>query len=952
MARKLGLGLVVVAVLAAVVWLLGGTLGLLGTDPGSDIGGPGEGAPREASGPEAPGAAGAEGERPVVLAARRPERRGIGSLVARVVDVKEAPLAGAAVRVTGTGHGDEVVALDATSDGEGAVVFAAVPAGDGYVVRVEAKGQPPVTVPDVEVRAGRRKDLGAILVGARAALAGRVVDEKGAAVAGADVRAFRGHENLLELFGNMVEMFITLGREPTSLAKATSDADGRFTLPDLPPGPVIVRATTAKKRAGFADARMTADGPEQGPVTIRLEPGALVAGVVVDAAGSPVPGATLAILSQGGDAEDAPEERNPFDFFSRRLFAVTDAKGAFSTRVPEGAKELRAVVEASGFPTTASREFAAGDTAVRIVLARGSVLEVTALDAATGRPVPGAQAVAMISEGGSLDSKESGGGILYGVTDDRGVVALPTGPGRVEMLVVQHPSYAGSMTSPIQAAMGTRTGGEDAEVPHEVKAGETARATVRLRAGVRLVGRVTDGAGAPLAGVEVKSVSFMGAGGSAAGRTDAEGNYVVEGLTGMMGEAPAMVSFRAPGWVPTTETVQLDPDVVSAGEARRDVKMRRAATLRGRVLDEAGKPVAGARVRHTGAAGGFDLEMMMGTAGSLTDAEGAYVLTEVPPAEGSAEAAAPAPDGEEAGGEALRRIAGMLEMRVAATADGFVPGRSAALKVREGEDVEVPAIRLSRGAVARGVVRLPGGRPAGGARVETRLDPEAGAADIADMMRTAMSTGRLARTVRADAEGRFEVAGLAPGTLTVVARADGYAPSRRKAKVGTEPVEVEVFLRSASDLSGRVHGADGRPLARATVAVEGTLAGIEGDEGYVESARAATDAEGRFTLKALPAGSVTVVVRADGHQRATMSAVPGGAPLEVRLEARAGKRSREQIQADIQKLSLEMAGAKDDDARQAAQLRLMELMEELRDDGDGDVPSRVTSVPEEDASPR
>ena len=936
MARKLGLVLVVVAVLAAVVWLLGGTEGIFGTGRGTDGDGAGADAPNEAAGPEASGAVeGTERDRPAVLGTRRPERRGVGSLYARIEDAKEAPISGAAVRVTGTGHGGEGGARDASSDEEGVVVVPSVPAGEGYAVRVEAKGQPPVTVEDVEVRAGRRKDLGKILVGARASLTGRVVDEKGAAVAGADVRAFRAPENLFEFFGNMVEMFVTLGREPTPLAKATSDSDGRFTLPDLPPGAVVVRATTSKHRTGFEDATMTAEGPAEGPLTIRLDPGAVVAGIVVDAAGAPVSGATLAILSQGEDAEAG--ERNALDFFTRRVFVATDAKGAFATRVAEGAKALRAVVEVAGFPTTMSREFAAGDTAVRIVLARGAVLEVTALDAATGRPVAGAQAVAMVSEGKSIEAKESGGGILYGVTDDRGVVAFATGPGHVEMLVVQHPSYAGVMTVPRQEqamrAMGSPLSGDDADVPKEIKAGETARATVRLKSGVRLVGRVTDGTGAPIAGVEVKAISFMGGGGGTPGRTDAEGNYVLQGLSGMTFQAPAMVAYRAPGWVPSTETINLTPDVVAAGEARQDVKLQRAATLRGRVLDEASKPVVGARVRHTGTGSGFDLEAMLGNAGSVTDAQGVYVLTGVPSGDGDADAPHVAVAGDD-GGEMMRRMAAMNALRVAVTAEGFVPGQSAPVKVREGEEVEVPAIRLSRGVVARGVVRLPGGRPAAGARVESRLDPEAGPGDVAEMVRVTMSTGRASRTVRADAEGRFEVAGLAPGTLTLVARAEGSAPSRRKAKVGTEPLEVEVFLRSASDLAGRVHGSDGRPLAGAAVTVEGDLAGLEGDEAYVEHARAVTDPEGRFTLTALPPGSVTVVVRADGHQKAKLAAVPGGAPLDVRLEARAGKRPLADIQKDIQTVSMEMAGAKDDDTRQAAQRRLMELMQEMQEDGE------------------
>jgi hypothetical protein len=94
-----------------------------------------------------------------------------------------------------------------------------------------------------------------------------------------------------------------------------------------------------------------------------------------------------------------------------------------------------------------------------------------------------------------------------------------------------------------------------------------------------------------------------------------------------------------------------------------------------------------------------------------------------------------------------------------------------------------------------------------------------------------------------------------------------------------------------------------------------------------------TDAEGRFVLKALPPGPVPLRVSASGHQRQRLSGLPGGAPLEVRLAASAGARTREAIQQEVQEVSRQFGTASAEE-RAALGQRLQELMDELRESGE------------------
>ncbi len=401
MPRALGI-VVLLAALAGVGWFV--FRPTEGPEAGTVAdGGAGNEAPGTVTGPDGRPVTAADaatrGAPMLAAAGRRPERVGRGDVTARVARARGAtPVDGATVTLTGTGYGGEAVSFTATTDPTGLASLAGVPAGVGYALRIDAAKDGAVTRPDIEVRAGRTTDVGTVLVGAVVGIEGRVVDEKGDGVAGADVRALVGFENPMEMLANVFEMFTSIGREPTPLAKTTSGADGRFALADVPPGAGRrARRRAAGRRMATAKVKADAETPPA-PVTLKLERGADVAGVVVGDRGAPIEGATVAIMrTEGGD--------DMMDWMSRRIFAVTGAGGRFEAILEPETKGYRGIVEADGYPTTIGPVFAAGAKDVRIVLERGADLEVTLLTEGDDQPVVGATVSLMVGQhrrGGGL----------------------------------------------------------------------------------------------------------------------------------------------------------------------------------------------------------------------------------------------------------------------------------------------------------------------------------------------------------------------------------------------------------------------------------------------------------------------------------------------------------------------------------------------------------------------
>jgi protocatechuate 3,4-dioxygenase beta subunit len=236
---------------------------------------------------------------------------------------------------------------------------------------------------------------------------------------------------------------------------------------------------------------------------------------------------------------------------------------------------------------------------------------------------------------------------------------------------------------------------------------------VFVRAGGRVLGRVVRPDGAPISGAKVGV--FPGAGSIvtsikqgdmryAEARTDADGRFVIPGVAPGEGfEVSAMRSGM-------TLTHQLDVDVVAGADTVLELVARTGATIEGVVYsltaDETGDlertPFAGA---HVGAIplgfrdNHFLLEVMEETH-EVTDAQGRYRLTNVPPGEVDVVAWAPdhlpakssvvrtAPGGTHACAPISLRTGPMVEVTYLDAGGEPVPGVTASWFVVDWSDLE------------------------------------------------------------------------------------------------------------------------------------------------------------------------------------------------------------------------------------------------------------------------
>ncbi|MFP2905575.1 carboxypeptidase regulatory-like domain-containing protein [Pyxidicoccus sp. 3LFB2] len=352
--------------------------------------------------------------------------------------------------------------------------------------------------------------------------------------------------------------------------------------------------------------------------------------------------------------------------------------------------------------------------------------------------------------------------------------------------------------------------------------------------------RVEDPAGKPLAGAQVRLLT---------GRT---GETVLfptndQFTTGADGEvrlnAPegSTVEARHPGHAPAR--AELSARVPNRRLVLRLTPESRNANevLAGRVVDEAGTPIAsaGVRAQHPrgqrlpGAEGG-DAPMSE----AMTDADGRFLLEHLPSGRYDVHA-------------------GLLG-RMSTTLPNVEAGR---------RDL---VLTLSRGARLTGRVRDERGAPVASFQLELQL--HRGPLE---------QEGGGALTV-VDPEGRFTVEGLAPGTYTVRVAAHGLAPAAPTVNVApgaTEAGPLEITLAPGVRLEGQVVKAQGAgPIAGARVQVEHGLYGAS----LATVFDAMTDTSGRFTVDGLAAGTVSLSVSASGHDTRIVDRVrvgPGAPPL-------------------------------------------------------------------------
>ncbi|HUS63461.1 MAG TPA: carboxypeptidase regulatory-like domain-containing protein [Kofleriaceae bacterium] len=384
-----------------------------------------------------------------------------------------------------------------------------------------------------------------------------------------------------------------------------------------------------------------------------------------------------------------------------------------------------------------------------------------------------------------------------------------------------------------------RKGDEGKKPAAEAKAPlDLARARAARKAGTvdtrpaEVGGRVIDQDGRPIPGAVV-SIAMRNLsrgelsvpGQSPEPRTDtadAEGRWAEAGLP----PGRYTVSASARGHLPAI----VDPLVLGAGEARHgvDITLRRGGhTLSGTVSDIGGGPVAGALVRATSVGDGNVFHLFRAPFSAMSGPDGRYELT--------------LPDG-----------AYLLE---AMHIDYVSDSRTSELR---GAD-RTQDFTLTPGAVVTGVVRMRGtDEPVAGATVTRRSEGAGGGGggglDLAALGLSGATT---------DAEGRFTLRGLGPGTSELSAFGPGYAsrtPAEVEVGIGEEVSGVVLYVDRAWSISGFV--VDKRDKQRG---VGGVLVAAYNFSGQIHLARDSTAEDGYFEIHGVQNGAY--IVGAGGEER-------------------------------------------------------------------------------------
>ena len=373
-------------------------------------------------------------------------------------------------------------------------------------------------------------------------------------------------------------------------------------------------------------------------------------------------------------------------------------------------------------------------------------------------------------------------------------------------------------------------------------AGEVDLGTVVLARAVTLSGRVIDAEGVPITGAEIAThrgeprfSSFEPPHGAAV-TTAADGAFALPDLGA---DEQWVLAVTRNGYAG-----RMVRAVTAHGAPPLEIVLHPASRLAGRVIDDRAHPVAGAAVML------HPVRSDVVGAAAQTDVDGRFRLEQVP--------SGPA--------------------QVAVHADGYAPARLPALEVPEGGEVDDLEVVLRPAVVLAGKVTLPDGRPADGALVEVSSqspeDPTAGVGVT-------------------DHDGRYRLAGLAPGLLIVTASLHGLQRSPPKAidvEVGTYALDLE--LAPGFEVAGHVSDAAGLPVAGVSLTLH------EGDVNtHAGGATVRSAGDGTFAFAGVTSGLYAIEAAKEGYAtaRTTEAVAVDGDVYGVAIEMERGATLRGRV---------------------------------------------------------
>ncbi|HET6203352.1 MAG TPA: carboxypeptidase-like regulatory domain-containing protein [Planctomycetota bacterium] len=748
------------------------------------------------------------------------------------------------------------------TDDQGRYRLGGLPAGKVRVL-ASAEGWRESRSDEVEVRAGENVERVDVRLQSGRSIAGRVLANDGKPIEGAEVYAMPE-----ERAAGARASFSIFRREANR-----TDASGRYEVAGLADGTYRVEV----EAEGFAHASKQGVAVGSAGTDFRLDPLSGLVGRVLDGRTGKPPASFRARAMREGFPG------------ARFMDTGSDATGREDGSFEIGGLEpgtYRVEVRADGFAPATAGPIAvvagAPADAGSIAIQPGSALRVKVVEAGDGSPIVGAEVSVAPAE------KEGPPGMppvrLLGPAGAR-LVAFPGLPETQDAARKTGADGIAEVPGLAEGSYLVRVRAKDhASVRKEVfvAAANPTEVDAALAKGGTVKGLVLRANGEPYSGARVFLASAVESGVEEEASSGSDGEYRFEHVApgdwrvGLSEEAP--VRFGGGGGAIFVRSVRAGMPgeergvLVSVAEgetATVDLREKETGAVSGRVT-EVGEPVAGVRVSlsregqprlpflsdltaESGADGHFRIEAVPA---------GRYTLT-------AQKTGAAVPAEEEvqvSGGEAVVDVElprGVIEgtIRDAQTGSGL-----GGVEVSVAREREPGPSGRPRAAMAVSVAFARGG-PGGGGRTTVR-----------------MGDGR--ESVKTDAEGKYRLEGIPPGSYVVTASMDGYADGRREGIGMNRDARVpgiDLSLAKGGGIQGTVVDAVGSPVPFALVEV----APREGD-----SKRSVAGPDGAYEVRGLAAGVYDVSARIPGppgpnERRATQPGVrvePGRkATVELRL---------------------------------------------------------------------
>ena len=418
-------------------------------------------------------------------------------------------------------------------------------------------------------------------------LHGRILDESGAAVAGARVEVYRTPWRSRRLL-NVDERF-----EEVAVAETRAARDGSFRV-ELAPGERVSLRASHDGYAPTAIAVCLAGGR----VDVTLVGGVTLNVVVLGPRGEPAVGATVRLSRSEhlfpGEADVHAE-------------GVTDSTGVCRlTELQPGGSGRVTVAHESGSAWLANTNFPTdGEARVEVRLPKGRLLSGVVRDAETGDPIPGA----------SISDEWTFGRVLRSGVDGR--FALPNATSETFALYAKADGYA--------------VGGVSISAETE--------ATIELSRAIVATGRFLDPDGEPVSNARIAIISDnfgSNARVKAYGRSGADGRFRIGGLRCDAQHVVIVIAEGLVRYLTDTDAPGTPGGTLDVG----DIELPHGRRVSGRVTDETGAPIAHAVVKLSGSnadrsrlrvAGGAVAEFYGGEETCWSDDLGRFHFTDVAP---------------------------------------------------------------------------------------------------------------------------------------------------------------------------------------------------------------------------------------------------------------------------------------------------------------------------------